>query len=100
MIILTKTEEEYNQMIKIADVARIHEGLVYRPEHSHARIVWSIDDIRDKLPENATDKELNDVLKHVENGIKSAMMAAGWDAINDLEEDMNSYLLEKRSSCD
>lgn len=92
MIILTETQEEFKQMIKIADKEAIPFHSVYRPEDSVARVVWSIEDIRDVLPEETSDEELFEALKHVEKGIKSTATAAGWEAIETLKDEMINHI--------
>lgn len=80
--ILTTTNEEYDKMVKIAEENNIPKHLVSKPKHSVAKVIWSIDDIRGKFPQDTSDEELLEKLLNIEKTLINDMTERGHDTID------------------
>jgi len=96
--ILTETPEEYNEMKEFQNHLgnrQLHLE-VLEPQHCHAVVLWSIEDIRQYVQKNATSDELESALSSIEETIREDMIQRGWDTIDTLKDDMKAAIAAER----
>lgn len=96
MVILTKTQEEYEKISSLLNTSKINDVNVKRPEDSISYTCWSIEDIKDYVEENCTDDELLFALKRISKPLHEGMVATGFDIIDDSTDKLNDAISEYR----
>lgn len=88
--VLTTTKEEYQKMKAIL---KDNLGVdIIEPEHCHAVVMWSIEDIREYMPLGTVNNKLEEALEHIEDTLREDMIDRGWDTIETLKSDMRSAI--------